>query len=606
MKLLSEHNQEFRKLLDLAIEDELVIFAGAGCSIEAGLPNWRGLVSRYINLALLMQSGIEVDPERPKLSQDIIPQKLLERFGDPPHLAIIADEIVGAYRRHEVLNLALYPDRQEPTPGPTAKEIAKLYRARLQAGRKTYIVTTNYDPLLEVALNEYVRDRLPNIGDAHGFGLKALFQSETPVGEDSAKDDSGDGEPAGVTMTRTTELAEELERRFHPGNAATTDAHIPTVFHLHGAIDFREGEEGIRPIVLTEKDYASYEYAAQLALAPLLKKPCLMIGLGLQDHDVVNALYYEMEENESDGSAEETSSGEQSARIPRYVIALDEMKRVDEGAETNPVAEQVRRLESQRLQLLGLTPLKHLKSYSQIPQVIHEMGVATTLANEHDRSDCVAYWNSQSESYGKRLSRWKEDFTARYLPIDETDEQREKFVSEQQRVSDEIDNALREILEEHVGATVVSDELAIHLWARSNDEDSYEVFLWCGNEYARRRGVPLGLNRGIEESKFNLALRQMFRGVSTRGFWPAEARSRWAQVMAVPIISLTRDARHKYGRLLLGVATLSTNLPPELSDLSEHIDERKDLLNKIEDRLFSLGCKLLVEDVDRATNSDQA
>lgn len=581
MKLFSEHNQEFRHVLELATKDELVIFVGAGCSIEAGLPDWNRLVSRYINLALLMQSGIEVLDERRDSVQDVIPHQLLEEFGSPPRLAIIADAIVGP-RRQEILNLALYPDLIHPKCGPTAKEIAKLYRERLKAGLKTYLVTTNYDPLLEVALDQYVQGCVPgvHIGAAEGFGMDRIFLSKRTRSKPQELSDR--------------ELRGEVIKQFGWASRGGTDdqTHIPKVFHLHGGIDFRD-HTGLDPVVLTERDFADHQWFAQLVLSLLLKKrPCLLVGLSLEDNDVISALYAEM------GAFDKLSPDElPTPQVPRYVLAFNEMRGLKAAVENDPRVKHVRSLESQRQQLLGVTPIKNLKNFAQIPQVLHEMGVATRESHRRKDKSSSAYWTSSS-AYGKRLDRWKADFNRKYNPMEETVREANKFIKGQQLVSDAAECALEEILRDLVGATVVSDELAIHAWVRSSDSDAFEMFLWCGNEYARRRGMSFGLSRVITHSEFNLALRQAFEGVSSRGFRPAADQSRWAQVMAVPIISPTHQRpRHSYGRLLMGVVTLSTTLPPDESDLTDYIADRKSLLGEIEDRLEKLGRKLFVEDL---------
>jgi SIR2-like domain len=567
MKLFSEHNQEFHKVLDLAMSDELLIFVGAGCSIEAGLPDWKRLVSRYINLALLIQSEMELTAE-PADPRKIIPQELLENFGLPGHIAVIADAIVGMHRRNEILSLALYPDAQEPEPGPTAQEIANLYRARFSAGLKeTYIVTTNYDPLLEIALEQYFTDLLPGkVGTPKGFGLNEVFP------EDLAEEETP---------------TEALERCF----AQDGEKHDPKVFHLHGSVDFRDRSESIEPVLLTEQDYAKSQHLAQLALSTLLvDRNCLMVGLSLEDNDVLTALYSKLK----------TKENTQTVLPPkgsRFVVAFNGLKQAGAKPEDEPASKQVSRLEAQRLQMLDVAPLKHLKNFAQIPQVIHEMSVAVDLGHRSTRKGGVtsaAYWKSK-KNYDNRLNLWKEDFAAHYALEGKRGPERTKFARMQKRISETIQYALDGILEELIELTSVSDELAIHAWARRHTGKALEMFLWGGNEYAR--GVPNSLSRNIEHSEFDIPIRQAFEGVASRRLLPASEYSRWSQIMAVPVISSMSEVKHSYGRLLLGVMTLSTNLPPDESDLSDCLEERGTLVGDIEQRLCELGCTLIVDEL---------
>jgi NAD-dependent SIR2 family protein deacetylase len=579
MKLFSEHNQEFHKILDLAMSDELLIFVGAGCSIEAGLPDWKRLVSRYINLALLIQSEMELTPDAAD-PRKVIPQELLENFGQPGHIAVIADAIVGQHRRNEILSLALYPEAQQPKPGPTAKEIANLYRARRDAKLKaTHIVTTNYDPLLELALEKYYTAHASDAITPKGFGLSDVFPGSTTSDRQSPEDEAP---------------LDALMRCFE----SRGDKHQPKVFHLHGSVDFRKNSESIEPVLLTEQDYAKSQHLAQLALSELLVgKNCLMVGLSLEDNDVLTALYSKLQTTHNSQAAPPKGS--------RYVVAFNDLRvtkatiepdeSTDKWLDEEYAGKQITHLESQRLQLLDVSPLKHLKNFAQIPQVIHEMGLAVDLGQTRQKlKTASAYWKSK-QTYDDRLKLWKEKFAIRYALSGKRGAERKRFERMQRQVSGVIQRTLDNILEEQIELTAVSDELAMHVWARHYDSEELEMFLWGGNEYARV--VPNSLSRKVEHSEFDIPIRQAFEGVASRTLLPASKHSRWSQIMAVPVISSMSKARHPYGRLLLGVVTLSTNLPPGESDLTDCLEERQTLVGEIEKRLCELGTTLLVDEL---------
>jgi hypothetical protein len=538
-------NPEFKQLLELGMAERLVIFVGAGSAIEAGLPNWAELALRYVKEAL---------------GDDEVPPDLSQRFVNPRHLAVIADARVGEYKRFSILTNALYPDRMPPRPGPTAKEIAKLYRARFKANLKTYIVTTNFDPLLEMALDLHVRDRMPEeVGEARSLGLSDLYPD---------------------LFDKESEAPADVFELFEPGGE---EPHRPAVLHLHGGVDLRKRghPHEIEPIILTERDYAMWESLAQQTLVNLLDGlDCTMVGLSLQDNDVLSALYTMMK----GGTEMEVP---EPPRGSRYVIALNEIVslRADDGEEYRETAEGIRRLEMQRLYKAGVTPLNQLKSFAQIPQALHEMGVAVELAaaNGNGKLSSNSYYKS-GDHYEDRIARWKLDFEAKYSL---------KFDTEQLRASQKCAVALTDIVES-MGATEIPDQAAIHVWARSRT-DQLTMLPWFCNEFSRRGSIPNSLERKVEHLEFDIALRQAFEGVPSRGFRPAAPHSRWRQILAVPIVSKTTDARHSYRRLMVGVVTLSTNLGDADSGLSRRFKDDHSLLEQAEARLWTVGVELLIE-----------
>jgi hypothetical protein len=548
MELMGRTNPEFKELLELGMSERLAIFVGAGPSIEAGLPNWDGLALRYVEEAL---------------KDDDVPPDLSTRFVDPRHLAVIADARVGEFKRFSTLTTALYQDRMPPQPGPTAKEIAKLYRARLEAGLTTFLATTNFDPLLEMALDLHVRDRMPDqVGDARSLGLEDAYP-------DYSDDEPGARAPG--------ELFELLE--------SGAEIHRPAVLHLHGGVDLRKRghPHQIAPIILTERDYAMHGSLAQRALLELLQGlDCMLVGLSLKDNDVLSALYTMMK-------------GKQEMEVPeppqgsRYIVALNEIIRLrkDDPEDHSANIEAIHGLEMQRLQKAGVQPLNQLKSFAQIPQVLHEMGVAVELAagTGNGKLSSDPYYES-ADHYQDRMALWKSDFERQYAASSD-------FDRAQRRAGRICSKALEDILKS-MGARDIEDQAAIHVWARSQTH-KLMMLPWFCNEFARRGGIPESLERQVEHLEFDIALRQAFEGVSSRGFRSAAEHSRWKQIMAVPIISSTTGAKHRYRRLMVGVVTLSTNLVKEDSSLSQHFKDDHAVLERCERRLRQLGVELLID-----------
>lgn len=158
----------------LSGQARLVVFVGAGVSKEAGLPSWAELLDMLLRrtarasdpfrarLAELRQQGVA----EPALSAQIDADAAsYSRWVTATHGLLGAAAVVKAWLGsgdyHRVVQETLYSpvtDRRLPLqPGPTAIAVASLWK-RLGPERMT-AVTTNYDLLLERALEELGIDR---------------------------------------------------------------------------------------------------------------------------------------------------------------------------------------------------------------------------------------------------------------------------------------------------------------------------------------------------------------------------------------------------------------------------------------------------------------
>ena len=122
------------KLISVLREGRVVLFVGAGCSIISGYPSWDELIK--------------------KMHQTLIPSVTLPSGLDNTVYAdLIKDQLVSMSQESMYLK---YLDRTfKPQPG---KSHQPFHRALVQLGFSG-IVTTNYDILLELAVDEVCADR---------------------------------------------------------------------------------------------------------------------------------------------------------------------------------------------------------------------------------------------------------------------------------------------------------------------------------------------------------------------------------------------------------------------------------------------------------------
>lgn len=137
---------EVQQAIDrLAGAAKLTVIAGAGVSVEAGLPTWPALIE-----SLLARCAAVINDELTEDQVSDLTQWIIETDGLPGSGSVIQTVLGDDFI--EQLRTCLYGDPPPVLkPGPTANEIARLL---LEAGRGSEILTTNYDTLLESALIE--------------------------------------------------------------------------------------------------------------------------------------------------------------------------------------------------------------------------------------------------------------------------------------------------------------------------------------------------------------------------------------------------------------------------------------------------------------------
>lgn len=219
----------------LAASPRLRVIAGAGVSMEVGLPSWSGLVN-----GMLREVVVALWPEEwPRFEQ---------RVRDNPLLAAelvdsLSEQLATSETMDERIRRHLYQgaDPAALQPGPLAGAIAELQRA---SGRHMRIATTNYDELLEGALRA-----LPD---------------------------------------RTWSYVKTYVQQRGPG------ADTVVVNHLHGVL----GKRTRGKIILSEGDYHRMQRTSerwqQKMVAAFLSDPgakCLFVGVSLTDSNMLRYLY---------------------------------------------------------------------------------------------------------------------------------------------------------------------------------------------------------------------------------------------------------------------------------------------------------------------------
>lgn len=222
----------FRQLIEVARDPKrpLVVIAGAGVSMAAGLPSWPELVARL---------ETQVVPKHLSNAFNILNAENLERRTDTV-LFLTGDNGVNS-KNVKYLREALYGDTTEPDPSMVAQSIAHLAAVYPQ---RISILTTNFDEVLETALEEV-------------FGASPRSHSFDSWNE---------------------------------WNNLEDDEHKKSVMHIHGLI-YSDDRASLSPLVLSESDFRQYGVGIQTSLVALMEdSDVLVLGASLADRNVATPL----------------------------------------------------------------------------------------------------------------------------------------------------------------------------------------------------------------------------------------------------------------------------------------------------------------------------
>lgn len=224
-----------RAIMRLARSPSLTIVAGAGSSVESGLPSWNTLVRDLLEEAA-ESNGLQ-GADSDQFVRWTLNREDLTGAGE-----IARHLLSGSFRK--ALHAALYRDAKEPIPGETAQAIACLRLDRLNMANE--LVTTNYDLLLEAALREELNHR-----DLDGLTVGRLV----------------DGRNVGPSVVG--------------------------VRHVHGVLT--SGNQLVGDLVLSDRDYHlmqdSEAWQEGFFKNQLSTSDCLFVGTSLTDPNLLRYLY---------------------------------------------------------------------------------------------------------------------------------------------------------------------------------------------------------------------------------------------------------------------------------------------------------------------------
>lgn len=213
----------------------LSILVGAGASAPAGLPTWERLVTRLISEG----SGRETDK---------VAQRLIDTQGYLLAAEAAFEPEAESLERRKKVAAALYgsPGRRRFYPSRLHQAVAKLALCSLERGNQVELFTTNYDGLLEEAVNEAL----------------------------------GDGGPA-------------CQPRCRWRNPRRPD--VVPVHHIHGYLDAEDETADSDDVVVGSLDYeriaqASWDWPGEELGAALAKGPILFVGTSLTDPNLLRIL----------------------------------------------------------------------------------------------------------------------------------------------------------------------------------------------------------------------------------------------------------------------------------------------------------------------------
>ncbi|GAA4395073.1 hypothetical protein GCM10023153_16780 [Ornithinibacter aureus] len=221
----------FQNLIDTLRKPQrpLVLVAGAGVSMAAGLPSWLELVEGVEN---------KLVPDKILSAFRALNSSDLERRSDL--VLFLSGDQQSNKNNVKHIREALYRDNSEPEPSAVAEAIAQLasvYQRRIS------VITTNFDEVLESAMGQ-------------AFESVSSFSFEN--------------------WETWTNLAD--------------DDHRASVMHLHGLI-YAEDRTSLGPLVLSESDFRLHGPEIQNRLAELLRgSDVLLVGASLADRNITTPL----------------------------------------------------------------------------------------------------------------------------------------------------------------------------------------------------------------------------------------------------------------------------------------------------------------------------
>ena len=524
----------------LANCDRLVLYAGAGVTIDRSSIGWRELVSSLMETYV---HDVETRDQLLNVSKDLMSASTAVRLYQNDHgidyrnrltdkirvtLYNSEDWRVGALATNLVNLMLLLNQRQIDSKGADAPG--------------TCIVTPNYD--------DYIWSELQHIAAVHSSRRVRKRWSSQPQLYFPTK-----AEPLGQPgKPRSAPSAWLADKRF-------PEAQVAPCVHLHGFVPRSHSGGGsqsdmYRHPVVSGQDYFDTSENSYGALVRLFgQSSVLIVGASMTDPPMLQALADTAEVAEKEGYA-------------RYALVTMESS-LDITDKT-----ELQRLLKERYVHFGVIPV-FLDYYGQVSQFVHEVTVAASLEDpwEYDASD---------RRYGRRLVGWWK----RWIASVESEDSEAEFVFHD--ILQMASIAVASILE-----AAADEKLKVEFWVRWAPKTQREVRLWATSigtltdEDLMRHG-ELQHNSDYTSVRALLAGRPVLEALED-GQAPDK---RWRTHLSIPI-------RVPVGasEIPVGAITLASMSPRKFSALDPA--KNKDLLLKAIQMLTDLGVTLSTPSVAR-------
>lgn len=331
------------------------------------------------------------------------------------------------------------------------------------------------------------------------------------------------------------------------------------VLHLHGVIR-QGGKTPLGPIVLTDSDFLKHGASVREAVSTAIDSgTTLFAGLSLTDPNIVGPLY----------QATETANSE------RYGLFVPRLY----GEDYNP--DQYARYALAGAEFLRtklhLRPVL-LKSYSQLTQLISELGLAVAEPSLYRRNAP----RDQSLHYGVRF---KEALFAAYTAVGahgrtgELNTDKALSLSRKLHQSFHSSSGLKSILanyqKKYSSVTAQDENFGIFLWLRSLDappDKKYSLRLVGTSVYTHFEAWSARREEAITGNSNYAAVHAIFEGgVRVENLEPSRNGGTWRAAVAVPVVVTESRSSALIGgdpldSLTIGAITLDSNKPIEPSE----------------------------------------
>lgn len=498
-------------LESLSAADELVIYCGAGVSIDRTGVTWSQLIDDVFTQARATRHDKEAEFDSVRY--------LIDNLENTKQSASI---MMGAFMAPGTTeNQFLTPKLHDIiykesgwSRGYMLRNLIQLSITTASVGRNVLIITTNYDSYIE---SEFTAQ----------YGR--LVANGVPV--------------AALPGIRRRVLGGPRVKHVTVRKHGTATGLIEIVY-LHGRVDLDNGPtEGV--LVLSEGSYASTQEQSQKVLIDSFRgrsKGVLVIGASLTDEPLINAL-----------ALTKGDAGERYALIavPPPVFSPRTKAILPSTISTKTVSEALR-LRGAHLGIGVLNPMSHYQS----PQFLEELRIAGSAAVKTSNSEYYRD-NTNSINYAQRLKSWHELWAARANTKDP------EFAY--QILHDGLESGIKNVLK--VSAPE-GEMFRAEVWVRENPRSANRTLTLWANSTGPIRDRQILRREPIQRDSSNASVvaftdgRPRLLSIRKLGL-PVEA-SRWQTFFSTPIfisadIAIGTDPDNAY--IPVGVITLASNLP---------------------------------------------